>query len=453
MKTPLFHNSLWRPENPCNAVRASAPAKGLAARGVPWVGWCLSLTAAWAVTACGGSSLDPGGETTDSVVEVGAGQDATGQDVAGDTTTKIDVQPSKVCSLDSDCPAPKNVCRVAVCEAGVCNSKVVTTATTCDDKDNCTANDKCVGGSCAGTGIQCGDEEPCTADYCDPAKGCQNIPVTKPCQTDDLCAIHQCQSGKCVVIDANPCDDQNPCTTDLCDAKNGCQHKPLNATQCDDQDGCTTQDTCKFGQCVGKGTSCADGNVCTDDTCDSAGKCLHSPNGKSCSDGDKCTAQDTCLASKCSGKVKNCEDGSPCTVNACNAATGQCTLGVLPTGSKCDDGDQCTSGEVCAGIACIGGTSKDCSDNNECTSDACNSMTGLCAHNPLEGSACGADNLCSQPGTCSAGVCSGAPKVCDDSNPCTIDLCDPPTGLCTQSNAADGSSCGEAKTCQAGLCL
>lgn len=453
MRTPIFHNSLWRPENPFNAVRDCASAEGLAARGIPRVGRWITFTMAVAVTACGGSSLDPGGETTDIVWDDGSGQDATGQDATGDTIGPADTKPASVCAINSDCPAPMNVCRAAVCEAGVCNTVIVTTATTCDDNDKCTANDLCVAGTCTGKGIQCGDEEPCTADYCDPAKGCQNVPVVKPCQTSDLCAVHQCQAGKCIVIDANPCDDQNTCTTDVCDAQTGCQHKPLNALPCDDQDGCTTQDTCQFGVCAGKGTSCADGNTCTDDTCDSAGKCLHTPNSKSCSDGDKCTAQDTCSGGKCSGKSKNCEDGSSCTLNNCNPATGQCTFALLPSGSKCDDGDQCTSGEICAGIACVGGKELDCSDNNECTSDACNTVTGLCAHNPLEGSPCGKDNLCSEPGTCAAGVCSGAPKNCNDSNPCTIDLCDPPTGLCTQSNAADGSNCGDGKSCQAGLCL
>lgn len=453
MSTPTFHNSPSRPENLSNAVRSGAPAEGLAARGAAFVAAWTVLTVAGAVTGCGGSSLDPGGETTNSVVVDGFGQDATGQDAAGDTTSKPDTAIAPVCMTASDCPAPKNVCRAAVCESGVCNTQVVTTATTCDDGDKCTSNDVCASGTCVGKSIQCGDAEPCTADYCDPAKGCQNIPVAKPCQTDDVCALHQCQAGKCVVVDANPCDDENACTTDQCDSKNGCQHKPLSALPCDDEDGCTTQDTCKFGQCVGKGTSCADGNTCTDDTCDGAGKCLHTNNNKTCSDGDKCTGQDSCSAGKCSGKVKSCEDGSPCTVNACNAATGQCTFGLLPAGTSCDDGDLCTTGEVCSGIGCGGGANKDCTDNNECTSDACNTTSGICAHNPLEGSPCGADNLCAEAGTCKAGACSGAPKDCNDNNPCTTDLCDPPSGLCTQSNSADGTACGEGKSCQAGVCL
>jgi hypothetical protein len=38
--------------------------------------------------------------------------------------------------------------------------------TLCDDSDACTANDTCLDGACAGTLVDCGDDQPCTVDVC-----------------------------------------------------------------------------------------------------------------------------------------------------------------------------------------------------------------------------------------------------------------------------------------------
>lgn len=421
------------------------------------VGWCKVNFREWvpvlalaglALGCDGGSSLDEGdAAVAQDISDIG------GADAAIDSQADTTGQMGKVCVLDKDCPAPANSCRVAVCEAGSCGSMAVTTAQTCDDGDLCTTGDQCAAGKCVGKALTCNDDEMCTADYCDPAKGCQHAPLEKPCNTDDLCAIHQCQAGKCVLIDASPCDDENPCTSDSCDAVNGCQYKALSAAACDDEDGCTTQDTCKFGVCVGKGTSCSDGNACTDDTCDSKGKCLYNNNTKPCSDGDKCTAQDACSNGSCKGSTKACDDGNPCTINSCNVATGQCNVVPAAAATPCDDGDKCTVGEKCVGYVCSGGGLQECTDGNPCTIDSCNTFTG-CAFLPNDGAPCGQGDLCiSAPGKCQAGKCDGVPKSCDDNNPCTSDLCDPPTGLCTQANVADGTACGEGVTCQAGVCL
>jgi hypothetical protein len=97
----------------------------------------------------------------------------------------------------------------------------------CDDGDACTQLDVCKGGVCVGDnpvvcappdlchgagacnpgsgvcsypGITCDDKNDCTADSCDPAKGC----VYKPL--------------------ANNCDDGNPCTVDTCNPAGGCIH-------------------------------------------------------------------------------------------------------------------------------------------------------------------------------------------------------------------------------------
>ena len=87
--------------------------------------------------------------------------------------------------------------------------------------------------------------------------------------------------------DESTCDDGNPCTVDACDAQaKKCKITNLDDnTACDDGSSCTKSDTCKSGQCLGKGLVCDDGNPCTDDGCDAQTGCKSKPLiGAGCSD-------------------------------------------------------------------------------------------------------------------------------------------------------------------------
>jgi cysteine-rich repeat protein len=71
---------------------------------------------------------------------------------------------------------------------------------------------------------------------------------------------------------------------------------------CDD--GNTNNGDCCSSTCLldANGTACtSDGDVCTDDTCDGAGSCLHPNNTAPCDDGDPCTSSDVCSAGVCAG--------------------------------------------------------------------------------------------------------------------------------------------------------
>ena len=57
-----------------------------------------------------------------------------------------------------------------------------------------------------------------------------------------------------------------------------------------------------------------------------------------------------------------------------------------PNTDACDDGNACTSGDVCAGRSCGGqavagccANACDCDDGNACTPDVCDPQTGSCA--------------------------------------------------------------------------
>src|SRR5207249_750326 len=81
-------------------------------------------------------------------------------------------------------------------------------------------------------------------------------------------------------------------------------------------------------------------------------------NGSSCSDGNACTQTDTCEAGVCSGaNPVVCTALDQChSAGTCDTGTGACSNPNKADGSSCSDGDACTAGETCSGGLCAGGT-------------------------------------------------------------------------------------------------
>ena len=224
-------------------------------------------------------------------------------------------------------------------------------------------------------------------------------------------------------------------------------------TDCADNDGCTVNEACDNGKCVaGVPFSCDDGNVCTDDSCESIGKsemhsCKHLPNQATCTDNDACTLDDGCAGMSCKSKsVAICDDSNICTNDSCDPVAG-CVF--LPNEVTCTDNDACTSDDKCVDKVCKSGVPLNCSDTNDCTTDLCKSETGCYFENNQN--VCSDNNVCSVDDKCEAGVCiAGLTKNCDDANLCTVDSCDSVNG-CKSVNAADGTKCAEG-VCQNGAC-
>ncbi|MBM4394083.1 MAG: hypothetical protein FJ087_00155 [Deltaproteobacteria bacterium] len=104
----------------------------------------------------------------------------------------------------------------------------------CDDGDPCTGGDVCTGAGCAGTWVvDCDDHAYCTIDRCDPGVGCvhEPRPTGDGCDDSDECTSDdRCADGRCAGT-AVDCDDGNPCTFDGCERSSGCLHRP-NALPC-----------------------------------------------------------------------------------------------------------------------------------------------------------------------------------------------------------------------------
>lgn len=295
------------------------------------------------------------------------------------------------------------------------------------------------------------------------ALGTFNIPyeiANEPCQNTDLSRI-VAQDNMCREVDFVPgsltvavpctmdaqcsngifCDGMETCVNMACVlGTNPCTNPALpvcNETldacvQCDDAADCPAS-TCPGGS----------NPDCNQVACNAAtGSCVcERPTGTTCNDSNECTNPDTCNGGVCSGPPRVCDDGRECTTDTCNPGTaGGCVFTPRPAGTMCGDqtDGECTDPDTCdAAGTCrpnhVANNTPCTSDGNPCTNDIC--FNGTCRNNPLPiNTPCGsnADTDCSNPDTCSAGgVCQ--PNNEPDGVACTTD-----NNVCTNDVCAAG---------------
>ncbi len=343
-------------------------------------------------------------------------------------------------------------------------------------------------------GLQCGSSSPCcvtTGDALMDAR-CDVVdtttfypsgfwPNSMPCGNGILDPMEQCDDGN--TVDGDCCSstcqfeasgascpsDGNPCTNDVCNGAGACTH-PNNTAPCDDGQFCTVNDTCSGGACVsGPARDCsAAGDQCNVGVCDEAtDRCVAQPkpNGTSCTDGNACTQTDTCQNGSCSGaNAIVCTALDQCHVaGTCNPLTGTCSNPAKADGSVCNDGNGCTQTDTCQGGSCTGANPVVCTPLDQChVAGICNPGTGQCSSPAkADGSACNDGNGCTQTDTCQGGSCTGTnPIVCTAIDQCHVaGTCDPASGQCATPNKPNGSACtdGNACTqtdfCQNGFCI
>ncbi len=134
-----------------------------------------------------------------------------------------------------------NLCTDDTCDPATGNCIHTANTAPCSDGNACTLNDTCSGAVCVpGTAKVCNDNNVCTNDSCDPATGaCVFTNNTSSCNDGNACTVSDiCSGGVCAGTPMN-CDDNNACTSDSCVA-GACQHA---AITCNDNNDCTT-DSC-----------------------------------------------------------------------------------------------------------------------------------------------------------------------------------------------------------------
>ncbi|MBI2341534.1 MAG: hypothetical protein HYU98_02220, partial [Deltaproteobacteria bacterium] len=391
---------------------------------------------------------------------------------------------NKYKSAGTVCRAATGQCDVAeTCSgaSGTCSSdKLAATGTACSDSNECTNGETCVAGSCqGGTAVSSDDNNVCTADSCDSAKGgVVHTPITGggtlTCGVG-ACAnsIDQCLNGSvqtctpkspgteiCDGLD-NDCDGvTDEGSAEICDGKDNDCDGSVDEGFDTDGDGVTTcggdcdddfnsiypgaTEKCDGldNNCDGKtdegfalkGAACSDGlGQCQKGVylCSADGASLYckldgpKANGTACDDNNKCTQTDVCLAGQCAGsnQVKCSALGQCYDAGICDKSTGLCSNPAKADGTSCSDSSECTSGEVCVGGSCAGGAVVSSDDNNECTTDSCDSAKGGVVHTPITGGGiltCGVGACKNSVDKCASGVeqtCTaktGTTEVCGD---------------------------------------
>jgi subtilisin family serine protease len=348
----------------------------------------------------------------------------------------------------------------------------------CDDGSKCTSNDTCQAGACSGPAVVCAPVDQChDAGICNPASGVCSTPARMDgaaCNDGSVCTQNEtCQGGTCVGGSAVICTPSDSChDVGVCNPSNGTCSNPakMDGASCNDGNACTQNDSCQAGTCAGtNAVTCAALDQCHDvGTCSPAnGICTNPPkvNGTSCNDGNPCTQTDTCQAGTCTGaNAVTCAAQDQChSPGTCDPANGTCTNPPKMNGATCNDGNACTQTDTCQSGACTGNSPVVCGALDQCHDPGvCDAANGVCS-NPAKANStpCNDGSACTQSDSCQSGTCTGASAVvCTASDQCHVaGACDPANGVCSNptkqdgSSCVDGNSCTQSDTCQAGNCI
>lgn len=317
-----------------------------------------------------------------------------------------------------------------ICIEGLCEPKP---APECGVGFPCPAGQECVEGTCiGGTGPDVSSEV-----------DAEETPPPECTSNGD------CPSGKCNVTagtcydphceDESDCDDDNACTTDLCDPAEGCFWENINGDACEDGNACTSGDTCVDGICDGgAGIDCNDNNACTSDFCDPVDGCEYTETVAPCDDGNQCTVGDVCNGGICAlGTPIDCGDGNVCTADSCDPGLG--CLNMPQSNTPCDDADPCTLNDLCQEGKCQGLDPDQCNDSDVCTDDICDPIAG-CLHEFGE-APCSDGDACTVDDHCVEGGCTGGVPA-DCSAPCEEKCHASPIVQCWCEDGACQATCG-----------
>ena len=295
----------------------------------------------------------------------------------------------EVCTADDRCVATRppepgtacttplgveGTCQLEVCRPLTCGNGTVESGEDCDD-GNLVGGDGCephcvfscrLSSECD-DGEECNGDEECRSHTCVPGVPLANGTL---CGDGWICLDGACVSGGCgdgVVAGAEECDDANDLDGDGCDGD--CTWSCEGDGDCDDRDTCSGTETCNTAtHACRAGTPLADGTTCTT-AGGAAGVCRGGvcsregcgdgtvQSGEECDDGNA-TPGDGCetdCRSSCHAAA-DCREvpDNVCTDDACAPVAGGQACTHAPNTASCNDGDACTSGDVCARGVCAG---------------------------------------------------------------------------------------------------
>ncbi len=377
------------------------------------------------------------------------------------------------------CKQGLDPCSVATCEpqTGACKSQPVADGGTCDDGNPCTKGDQCLKGACSGGADTCKCK--IDTDCEDDGNLCNGIQF---CDKTDNGGT--CKPNPATVINCNDQADST-CLKNTCvPALGTCK---LSATSegktCDDANTCTTGETCVGGACTAGTDTCK---------CNTNADCAGKEDGNFCNGTMFCNKQTGgCELNPATIVTCPTVNDTACAKNVCVPASGKCEVyaraavnqigcqavdlggGIVaqfclfappsagnaadPGPFGCEDGEKCTTGDVCDGKVCKPGakvcdcaTDADCAskdDGNLCNgTQYCDPVAGKCAVNPatvvtcqsVDDTACSKNTCNPKSGQCSYVVQPGG-TPCDDGDACTSG------DSCAQGKCATGKFTCECK--------
>jgi hypothetical protein len=281
-------------------------------------------------------------------------------------------------------------------------------------------------------GSPCGNGAVCLNGECSPCdEGSECSLENNPCFAGGIV----CATGRPVCVESAHMPDGTACGPAMVCRTGAC-------VACQAGDPCTpTANSCHEGTlvCAGGSASCQDTN-------------RSKPAGSPCGPSSVCSATGTCL---------ECRAGMACDLlnEACQTGKIDCSGGspqCVASGNEAN-GKVCGNGRVCREGAC-----ETCADGMTCRpANACHvgrlscaTGTAICTDtgaNVANGAMCGTNLFCSN-GNCLA--CTPG-STCSPDNPCKTGgtSCETGTSQCLESgNQRDGTSCGEGRVCQNGIC-
>ena len=191
---------------------------------------------------------------------------------------------------------------------------------------------------------------------------------------------------------------------------------------------------------------------CHDKACLPSGLCGATVKTRaSCNDGNLCTTGDVCQPDgRCQGTPIPCVASDQCHVaGACDPATGQCSNPPAAAGTPCDDGNACTTGDVCDGAGACAGTTA--ANTTACTTGG--GGTGICCRGACLDYIVSADTPCCVSDGCGSG------SSCVDCNANGAGTCQSDGSFCCESGfvCPAGSICltvsGVTTCCANGTCV
>ena len=194
------------------------------------------------------------------------------------------------CLTDDECGG--SVCYNAFCDTSrnTCVLQSPKNGSVCNDYNDCTINDVCVGFKCEGKHLTCDTGSTCSTGQCVKGQGCVMTAAIDgtQCSDNNACTMgDECWKGMCASGIQKDCTHlDSVCSIGVCDMNTGdCIAVPLNERHpCDDGLGCTINDQCHEGVCRGEVDQCYDNNPCTINKCIEGIGCMlrHEDFNKTC---------------------------------------------------------------------------------------------------------------------------------------------------------------------------